>query len=90
MSTDIDFIEKNNSLNNEIGAETPIKDFLVNYVGSNNPNVEDSNVTVGNIIETFSDEFPEFVLALAEENWVRGYHQALIDIETGENNKQDE
>lgn len=83
MSTGIDFIEKNGPLNTEIDGETPIKDFLVNYVGSNNPNVEDSNVTVENIIETFSNEFPEFVLALAEENWVRGYHQALIDIETG-------
>ena len=39
MSTDIDFIEKSGSLNKEIEAETPIKNFLVNYVGSNNPNV---------------------------------------------------
>ena len=28
-------------------------------------------------------EFPEFVLALAEENWVRGYQQALDDVDTG-------
>ena len=28
-------------------------------------------------------EFPEFVLALAEENWVRGYQQGLVDVEAG-------
>ena len=84
MSTDIDFIEKSGSLAAQIKGETPIKDFLVNYVGNNNSNVQKDNVTVENIIETLSEEFPEFILALAEENWVRGYHQALIDIESGD------
>ena len=32
------------------------------------------------IVETLAEEFPEFVLALAEENWVRGYEQALADL----------
>ena len=85
MTVDVDFIDNNESLKSEAGSETPIKKFLVNYVGSNNPNVSEDNVTVENIIETFSEEFPEFVLALAEENWVRGYHQALIDVDLGEN-----
>ena len=35
------------------------------------------------IIDVLADEFPEFVLALAEENWVRGYQQALTDVDTG-------
>ena len=24
------------------------------------------------------------LMAIAEENWVRGYHQALVDVEQGE------
>ena len=31
-----------------------------------------------------AEEFPEFLLAIAEENWIRGYHQALTDVEVGE------
>jgi hypothetical protein len=31
-----------------------------------------------------AEEFPEFLMALAEENWIRGYHQALNDVEEGE------
>ena len=29
-------------------------------------------------------EFPEFVLTVAEENWIRGYQQAMIDAEFGQ------
>ena len=29
-------------------------------------------------------DFPEFLLAVAEENWIRGYHQALTDVSEGE------
>jgi hypothetical protein len=36
------------------------------------------------IVEVVSQEFPEFLMAVAEENWIRGYHQALEDVETGE------
>jgi len=31
-----------------------------------------------------AEEFPEFLMVLAEENWVRGYHQAINDMETGQ------
>ncbi len=44
---------------------------------------EDGQVTVGLIVETMAKEFPEFLMAVAEENWVRGYQQAIIDSETG-------
>ena len=35
------------------------------------------------IVNTMAKEFPEFVLTVAEENWVRGYQQALNDVDTG-------
>ena len=36
------------------------------------------------IVEVLSQEFPELILCVSEENWVRGYHQALVDVEAGE------
>jgi len=31
-------------------------------------------------VEVFAAEFPEFLLAVAEENFLRGYEQALTDV----------
>jgi hypothetical protein len=56
--------------------------MLVEYVGEK-LNPEDMNVTVEMIVDVMAKEFPEFVLALAEENWVRGYQQGLVDVEAG-------
>ena len=36
------------------------------------------------IVNTMASDFPEFVLTVAEENWIRGYQQAMVDIEVGE------
>jgi hypothetical protein len=36
------------------------------------------------IIDILAKEFPELVLCVSEENWVRGYQQALTDVEEGE------
>ena len=61
-----------------VKTETGLKELLVNYVGSvENP---DSNeVTVEMIVNVMSNEFPEFLMVVAEENWVRGYEQGLDD-----------
>jgi len=60
-----------------------LKEVLVTYVG-NKANPENGDVTAEHIVEVMSDEFPEFLLLVAEENWVRGYEQALNDVEEGE------
>ena len=65
-----------------VEPDNDLKNMLVEYVG-NALNPEDQNVTVEMIIEVMAKEFPEFVLALAEENWVRGYQQGLEDVEAG-------
>jgi len=62
--------------------ETKLKEWLVNYVGQKH-SPEDEKVTVEMVVETIAEEFPEFLLAVAEENWVRGYRQALDDSEIG-------
>lgn len=71
---------ENPLLSAPVGRETPLKTLVVDYVG-NKANPESGQVTVEMIVEVLAEEFPEFVLALAEENWIRGYRQALDDVE---------
>tara|TARA_R100000005_G_scaffold87285_1_gene56486 strand:+ start:196 stop:480 length:285 start_codon:yes stop_codon:yes gene_type:complete len=71
---------KNPDLFETVEPDNDLKNFLVEYVGQN---YNSKNVTVEMIVEAMAQEFPEFVLALAEENWVRGYQQALDDVDTG-------
>ena len=63
-----------------VNATTPLKDMVVNYIGER-IEPEDGNVTMQMAIEVFATEFPEFLLVVAEENFLRGYQQALDDIE---------
>ena len=74
---------KNPTLSETVEPNNDLKNMLVEYVGES-LNPEDQNVTVEMIIETLAAEFPEFLLAVAEENWVRGYQQALDDVEIGQ------
>ena len=74
---------ENPILNEQVEPESELKSWLVNYVGDKK-SPEDDNVTVEMIIDVVSKEFPEFVMAFAEENWIRGYHQALDDVAEGE------
>ena len=73
--------ETNRSLLKEkVPTETELKEIIVNYVGEKTE-PENDEVTVEHVINVFAEEFPEFLLALAEENWVNGYTQALKDVE---------
>lgn len=58
----------------------PMKEWLVDYVG-NKLQPQNNEVTVAMIVESMAQEFPEFVMALAEENFIRGYQQAFADLE---------
>ena len=62
---------------------TELKKWLVEYVG-NQHTPATGGVTVEMIVETVSKEFPEFLLAVAEENFFRGYEQALVDLQEAE------
>lgn len=63
--------------------EKTIKDVLVTYVGEK-VEPENGDVSVEHVIKVMSEEFPEFLMLIAEENWIRGYEQALNDVEEGE------
>ena len=64
-------------------TDTGLKSLLVDYVGEKEK-PENDEVTVEMIINRIAEEFPEFLMVVAEENWIRGYHQALTDVEVGQ------
>jgi hypothetical protein len=82
MKTKIEFLNKDENavtgLSDVVEPDTDLKNMLVEYVGEKKS--PDGNVTVEMIVDTMAEEFPDFVLALAEENWVRGYQQAFYDL----------
>jgi len=56
--------------------DSELKDYLVKYVGTK---MEQEEVTVNMIAEILAVEFPEFIYAIAEENYLRGYQIGLDD-----------
>ena len=82
MKAKIEFLKNEEDtstvLSDLVEPDTDLKNMLVEYVGEKKST--DGNVTVEMIVDTMAEEFPDFVLALAEENWVRGYQQAFYDL----------
>ena len=71
---------ENPDLKAEVKKDTELKQWLVGYVGDK-LKPEDGSITVEMIVDVMAKEFPEFLLAVAEENFIRGYEQALTDVE---------
>ena len=71
---------ENSQLNEVVEKVNPMKEWLVDYVG-NKLQPANNEVTVSMLVEAMAAEFPEFVLAVAEENFIRGYQQAFADLE---------
>lgn len=86
----------NPDLKNAVEPTSQLKTWLVDYVGRKyqgelaRARVEseqeidwNGDVTVEMIVDVFSHEFPEFLMAVAEENFIRGYRQGISDTDTG-------
>ena len=71
-------LHQNPMLALSVEGDTELKKYLVEYVGTK-MDIED--VTVNMIAEVLAVDFPEFVFAFAEENFLRGYQQGLDDAE---------
>ena len=76
--------EYNEAIKNQEIAEndSELKQYILNHVGEK-LQPSDESVTTEMVVEVMADEFPEFMLAIAEENWIRGYHQGLADVDAG-------
>tara|TARA_R100000353_G_scaffold131286_1_gene93161 strand:+ start:393 stop:704 length:312 start_codon:yes stop_codon:yes gene_type:complete len=80
---EIDLSEYEEVSQQTVEKENELKTFLIEYVGTREK-PQNNEVTVEMIVNTMAKEFPEFVLTVAEENWIRGYQQAMVDVEVGE------
>lgn len=75
--------------NTQVVADNPMKSWLVDYVGQK-AKPENGEITVEMIVNAMADEFPDFLLVVAQENWLRGYQQALYDVDYGDLRKNEE
>jgi hypothetical protein len=75
--------DENPDLLKKVEGDTELKKWLVSYVGEKTE-PENGEVNVEMIIKVIAEDFPEFLLVVAEENFIRGYQQALADVEEGE------
>tara|TARA_R100001082_G_scaffold21832_2_gene10472 strand:+ start:242 stop:490 length:249 start_codon:yes stop_codon:yes gene_type:complete len=73
-------VDKNPNLIIPVSKNNPLKELIVEYVGTK-LQPENDEVTVEMVVDVFSTDFPEFLLPVAEENYLRGYTQALDDVE---------
>ena len=89
MDIDYDVVENKlkESLDVPIKVDTDLKQLIVNYMG-NKVNPEGEEVTLEQAIYLLCEEFPELVLPLAEENFLRGYKQAYLDLGLFEKNAE--
>ena len=80
---------ENPELLQPVEKSNDLKEWLVEYVGDKEE-PESGEVNVEMIIKTMAEEFPEFLLVLAEENFIRGYQQAIADFDGSEKIAQKE
>ena len=73
-------VNENPDLLEPVEPDTEVKNWLVEYVGEK-LKPENNEVTVEMVIRVVAEEFPEFLLPVAEENFIRGYELALEDID---------
>ena len=77
----VDKHDDNPELLQPVQKENELKEWFVNYVGEKlQPKNEE--VTMEMVIEVLSVDFPEILLVVAEENFIRGYQQAMYDVDT--------
>ena len=72
---------ENELLTQVVETNNPLKEMFVEYVGEK-LQPENGEVTVEMIVDVLADEFPDFLLVVAEENFIRGYKQAFVDMES--------
>ena len=59
-----------------VNNNTKLKELIVNYVGEQLHPIA-PEVTVDDVVKIFADEFPEFLLVVAQENFLRGYSEGI-------------
>jgi len=72
-----------------VEKDTPLKELFVQYIG-NKLKPDNGEITVEMCVEVLAEEFPDFLLLVAQENVLRGYKQCVTDMENGVNEQKSE
>ena len=72
-----------------VEKDNPLKELFVKYIGEK-LQPENGEVTVEMCVNVLAEEFPDFLLLIAQENFLRGYKQCLVDMERTENEQKSE
>ena len=73
--------EKNDSyLQKVVVVDGDLKQQIVDYVGTK-VNPDSGEVTLEMIVSVVAEEFPELLLSIAEENFLKGYESGLNDFD---------
>jgi hypothetical protein len=72
-----------------VEKDTPLKELFVQYIG-NKLKPDNGEITVEMCVEVLADEFPDFLLLVAQENFIRGYKQCVTDMENSVNEQKSE
>jgi len=68
----------NNILQKVVSIDGELKELIVNYVGQK-VDPKNEEVTLEMVITSIAEEFPEILLTVAEENFLKGYEVGLND-----------
>ena len=69
---------ENSILQKVVSVDGELKSLIVEYVGEK-LNPENNEVNLEMVISTIAEEFPEVLLTIAEENFLKGYELGLND-----------
>lgn len=72
-----------------VQKDNPLKEMFIQYVGEK-LKPDNGEVNVEMCVQVFAEEFPDFLLLVAQENFLRGYRQCLLDMERAENEQKSE
>lgn len=72
-----------------VNKDSELKEIFIDFVGRR-LQPDNGEVTVEMCVEVFAQEFPEFLLLVAQENFLRGYSQCMKDVENAPEHEQPE
>jgi hypothetical protein len=72
-----------------VEKDSKLKEIFVQYIGEK-LKPKNGEITVEMCVEVLAEEFPDFLLLVAQENFIRGYKQCLSDMENTGNEQKTE
>tara|TARA_R110000824_G_scaffold268546_1_gene457169 strand:+ start:1224 stop:1493 length:270 start_codon:yes stop_codon:yes gene_type:complete len=61
-------------------TDSKLREMVIEYVGEKT-NPDNDEITVEDVVSVFAEEFPEFLLVIAKENFIKGYEEAVHESE---------